>query len=321
LLFPKFWDRLTKKAKGSCNLFLSRKSVPQAAGSMILSYRAIGDALHVVNLLNISLYGSLLYLYGDRPGVIFDEEWLKEGFCLPHENVPFRTTHDLSGYVMVVMALIGLAVQQYLSQQRTTNTNLTNNKVDRLVFWAFMGALGHAAGHFIIANAKRRNFYPSNENESFLHDLVKGTLLEAVAKVGPGYFLFWIPLVKTYMMNAAQGRVLVALVALFFNVGAVLVPVKFGFSYTQAVLFGGMSMDQLLSLPRKEKGFEYALWPIITTIPNGIFSWIESVGCTRSILMQRHGHIVYDLYMASSYLIFYVICRLRNNNRAKTKMP
>lgn len=282
---------------------------------MILSYRAIGDALHVVNLLNISLYGSLLYLYGDRPGVIFDEEWLKQGFCLPHENVHFRTTHDFSGYVMVVIALIGLAVQQYLSQQRT-NTNLTN-KADRLVFWAFMGALGHAAGHFIIANAKRRNFYPSNENETFLHDLVGGTLLEAVEKVGPGYFLFWIPLVKTYMMNAAQGRV--ALVALFFNVGAVLVPVKFGFSYTQAVLFGGMSMDQL-SLPLKEKGFEYALWPIITTIPNGIFSWIESVGCTSSILMQRHGHIVYDLYMASSYPIFYIICWLRNNNRAKTKM-
>jgi hypothetical protein len=70
-----------------------------------------------------------------------------------------------------------------------------------------MGGLGHAAGHVLIANAKRRNFYPSNENETFLNDLMGGTFLEAIIKVGPGYSLFWIPLVKTYMMNTAQGRV------------------------------------------------------------------------------------------------------------------
>lgn len=270
----------------------------------MVSFSTIGNSLHVLNLLNIALYGSLLYFYGNENAAIFDKEWLKEGFCLPHDEIDFRTTHDLSGYIMVTLALTGIGIQQYLL--RTTKTSMT--RANQLTFWALVGALGHAAGHFLISHAKRNNFYPPSD-ERFIDDLMRSTLPEAILKGGPSYPLFWVPLVRTYMMNTAQNRV--ASIALVLQLGGILTPIKFAFSYTQAVLFGGMSIDQLLLEKADKDEFEYALWPLLTVIPNGIFAWIESTTCTSGSLMKIHGHIVYDVYMVSSYVVFYVICWIR----------
>ena len=135
-------------------------------------------------------------------------------------------------------------------------------------------------------------------------------------KAGPGYPLFWIPLIKTYMMNISRDRVI--LLALIADAGSLMVPVRFAFSYTQAVLFAGMSIDQLL-LAKRDKGFEYALWPLSTVMPNGMFSWIESLTCTSTFLTKTHGHIIYDTYMASSYIIFYPVCWIRMKHRYKSK--
>lgn len=280
----------------------------------MISYSTIGDSLHVANLANIALYAGLLYNYGNGAGGVFDEEWLKAGFCLPHGDEHYRTTHDLSGYVMVAIALMGIALQKYLSSKAKDGRL---QKADSLAFWALVGALGHASGHFIIANAIRMDFYPPPD-ERFIDDLVKSSsIAEGIMKAGPGYPLFWMPLVKTYMMNTAKNRV--AGLAFIINIGALFVPVKFGFSYTQAVLFAGMSIDQLM-IRKKDKGFEYALWPLITTIPNGVFSWVESVTCTSSFLMREHGHLVYDIYMASSYIVFYLICWARLKYTVKSKV-
>jgi hypothetical protein len=107
------------------------------------------------------------------------------------------------------------------------------------------------------------------------------------------------------MMNTAKDCV--TLLALIIQFGSLMTPVKFGFSYTQAVLFGGMSIDQLL-LDKQEKGFEYVLWPLLTVIPNVVFAWVKSTTCTSGFLMKEHGHIVYDIYIVSSYIVFYLIC-------------
>jgi hypothetical protein len=276
-------------------------------------YAAIGSILHAVNLVNIAVYGSTLYLYGNDPSMgVFDKEWLQDGFCLPHGDRPYLTTHDVSGYAMVLFALTGLGIQQYLSRKGSKEQGRKLRRADRLTFWALVGAIGHAAGHFLIANGKRMNIYPPPD-ERFIDDLRNSTFLVALGKAGPGYPLFWIPLVKTYMMNTTQNRV--AVIALLANILALFMPAKFGFSYTQAVLFGGMSIDQLI-LPAKEKDtFEFALWPLLTTIPNGIFSWVECLTCTTNPLMQQHGHLVYDLYMVSSYTLFYLVCWNRQQKR------
>jgi hypothetical protein len=284
-------------------------------------YASFGNMLHCINLLNIGVYGGTLYYYGfDESLGILDPTWLQEGFCLPHGDTPFRTTHDYSGYVMITLAIAGLSIQQTLRGWLADNKDLKSSmkQADQMAFWALVGAFGHACGHFILANAKRYDFLPPGD-VTFLDDLRQSTWFEGLYKAGPGYPLFWIPLVKTYMMNTAQNRV--ALVALVLNMVNLFVPSKFGFSYTQAVLFGGMSIDQLM-LPRSQKNtFEYALWPILTTIPNGFFAWIECLTCTSNSLMKQHGHIVYDLYMVCSYTVFYMLCYCWNQHQHLTKKP
>eukprot|EP00526_Cylindrotheca_closterium_P017956 CAMPEP_0113659772 /NCGR_PEP_ID=MMETSP0017_2-20120614/32542_1 /TAXON_ID=2856 /ORGANISM="Cylindrotheca closterium" /LENGTH=297 /DNA_ID=CAMNT_0000574357 /DNA_START=46 /DNA_END=939 /DNA_ORIENTATION=+ /assembly_acc=CAM_ASM_000147 len=270
------------------------------------TYRTIGHSLHALNLLNIALYGGLLHRYGkDDGGDIFDKAWLKEGFCLPDESTPFWTRHDLSGYLMVVMALLGLTIRHYLSNKNSTSTMiLVSEQADQLTYWALLGALGHASGHFILSNAKRHKFLPPGD-VTFLDDLKQSSFLVGLGKAGPGYPLFWIPLVKTYMRNTAGNRV--ALIALLFNLGSLIVPSRFGFSYAQAVLFGGMSIDQIFYVPQDQQNtLEYALWPLLTTLPNGAWAWFECMTCTTHPWMIQYGHILYDAYMVSSYTLFYL---------------
>ena len=278
------------------------------------SYATIGTALHVLNLLNIAVYATSLYIWGMNPSSeVFDKAWLQEGFCLPHTDRPYWTTHDLSGYVMVAFALLGLGIQHSLRRQGS-KIGLQLSRADRLTFWALMGAMGHGAGHFLISHGKRGDFYPPAQLR-FIDDLMESSFAVALAKAGPGYPLFWMPLVKTYMMNTAQNRV--ALVALIANIGGLFMQARFGFSYTQAVLFGGMSIDQLSSPESEKETFEYAWWPLLTTIPNGIFSWVECLTCTSSALMREHGHLVYDLYMVCSYTLFYLVCWYREQGRVE----
>lgn len=248
--------------------------------------------MHALNLLNIALYGGslLAYTYSSYEPTVFDKHWLQAGFCLQHENIDYRTTHDLSGYAMALLGGLGIALQQFLSRRG----NSSNNKIDmtranNLTFWALVGALGHAFGHFLISNAIRHGFYPPAET-TFMDDLLQsGSILEMIGKACPGYPLFWMPLVSTYMMNTAKGRV--ALIALVCWIGSLFMQTRFGFSYAQSVLFAGLSIDQLLLSKDDKDCFEYAMWPLITTLPNGVFAWIESLTCSSSPLMQQHGHL------------------------------
>jgi hypothetical protein len=132
---------------------------------------------------------------------------------------------------MLAISLLGLAVWY------AGHNEPGMDKANQLTFWAMIGAIGHGLTHELIANGKRMGYYPDDGDSTF---------------VGPGFPLFWIPLViKTYMMNTTKSRVVVT--ACLFQIGSLFTPVKFGFSYAQMVLFAGLSFDQLF-LPDNEKG-------------------------------------------------------------------
>jgi len=282
-----------------------------------LSEATLGNTLHVINLLLISAYGLFIYHEVARKESstnLLDPVWLETGFCEPDRETPYWTTHDRSCYTMLTVALFGLGLRSFVFGRsgRYYHDDDEQHKqmkaADHLVFYALLGALGHAAGHALIANAQRFGVYPPGHRTP-LEDVRDDPFWMILAKLGPGYPLFWIPLVRTYMHHAANGRV--ALVALVCMLGSLPLPVKFGFAYTQSVLFAGLSLDQLLSLPPSEKGFAYCLWPVMTVIPSALFSWIEATGCTTHPLMVHWGgHVVYDAFMASSYLLFYLVCWL-----------
>ncbi|KAL9182187.1 hypothetical protein ACHAXT_012839 [Thalassiosira profunda] len=276
-------------------------------------YRRIGDAAHVALLAAIVAYAADVsrLMQGRSPWLSFDSEWTRDGFCMPHDEVPLLTTHERSGFFMIAMSLLGFGLMRILKDE----TGRMDDATER-VKWALVGAIGHASGHFILAVTKRNGLLPSGEVSAMDEFLAEDCNWVTFAKHIPGYFLFWIPLVKTYMYNVSSNSV--ALFAFVVNVLGMQMPLKFGFSYTLIVLFAGQALDQLF-LPRCQKGFEYRLWPLITLLPNFILSVLESQLCTGSEVFRTHGHLIFDGYMAASYSAYYFCCWLWNRGVAKAE--
>jgi hypothetical protein len=83
--------------------------------------------------------------------------------------------------------------------------------------------------------------------------------------------------------------------------------------------FYGYMLYKYSMVPTEEKGFEYALWPLVTTLPSGMMAWFESISCTSSAPMKLYGHVLYDFFMVSSYIAFYPVCYAKANFSGKLK--
>ena len=211
---------------------------------------------------------------------------------------------------MISMSIVGFGL---IFTFKDPSDKMQNAK--ERVTWALVGALGHAAGHIILAVTKRHGLLPSGEVSAMDEFLSEDRDWVTFAKHVPGYFLFWIPLVKTYMYNVSHNHV--ACFAFLVMLGAMQLPLKFGFSYTLIVLFAGQSLDQLF-LPEQRKGFEYMLWPMLTLLPNFVISTMESRWCsTNGSVFGKHGHLVFDGYMVLSYSMYYFVCWVWNNINVK----
>lgn len=215
--------------------------------------------------------------------------------------------------IMIAISILGFLLVRSLDDK---HNKLSNAKLR--IKWAYVGALGHAAGHIILAVNKRRGLLPSGDVSAMDELLADDCNFLTYAKHLPGFLLFWIPLVKTYMYNVSLNNV--ACMAFVIMLGAMQLPLKFGFSYTLVVLFGGQSLDQLF-LPRQQKEtIEYMLWPLITMLPTLCLSVMESWFCTNGFAFAEHGHVVFDGYIASSYGMYYLVCwQLHKSNAASKK--
>ena len=126
----------------------------------MVSFSVIGDTFHIINLINILIYGIAMFWCGVSANHcnVFDQQWLKEGFCLHNTTTPYWTTHDVSGYLIIFITLLGFPVLHF--GKRAPGMK---KQAYQLTFWAMIGALGHATGHFLIAHGKRLNFYPPGD--------------------------------------------------------------------------------------------------------------------------------------------------------------
>jgi hypothetical protein len=242
----------------------------------------------------------------------------------------YWTTHDQSAYAMLFIALSGLLVRQYNKIVRTKKISgrdsTTTNLADQLFVRASIGALGHASGHLLISHGQRHGYYPQ-PHETFWTSTQDNSIFIKLSYAIPGFLFFWVPLIQTYMMHATRRRVVI--VAVIAQMVVLHIPVRFGFSYTQTILFAGMSIDQLLhnsssssvSNHHHTDAWEYALWPIITVIPSTIMSLVECMGCTKTnfLGMKTYGHVVYDIVMALSYVVYYWITCYWQANAPKAK--
>jgi hypothetical protein len=294
-------------------------------GSLSLSYRQWGNAFHSLNLCGILAYASLMANHHQY----VDSSWLEYGFCEPlHLEPKYWTTHDQSAYIMISIALSGLLLRHFNhhhsrngseNNESTTSTSLA----DQLFVRASIGALGHASGHLLISHGHRHGYYPQ-PHETFWTSTQDNSLWIKLSYAVPGYLFFWIPLIQTYMMHSSRRWVVI--LAAIAQLVVLHIPVRFGFAYTQIVLFAGMSIDQLLhSLSVSnhhhyaDETWDYALWPILTVIPSTIMSLVECMGCTTTNFMgmKTYGHVVYDTVMASSYVFYYYTTCCRKTKVAK----
>jgi hypothetical protein len=87
--------------------------------------------------------------------------------------------------------------------------------------------------------------------------------------------LCWIPLIKATMPQNGS-HLTVLLISWLSIIGGRVIPSRFGFTYTQTVLFICFSWNQL-SQPRANKNFAYALCAAAASLPLKLLTWLESM--------------------------------------------
>ena len=306
-----------------------------------MSLSLVGNIAHICNIGLVFMYARAMLKYGEKDGTPFDERWLEEGFCRAQDSF-VEEMHLDSGLVMSIIAFPFVSflywkhsksTSSFIKQERTepqeeTDTDETdedesdNDKADspsefvedqeetkdaalQYATNAMFGVVGHAIGHFIIFEALKSEIYPDGSMKA-IDDIRNDSIGLIFRKIGPGYFLFWFPLLKSYMQNTNWAIVL--LLAKFVLFGSLQIPIKFGFAYAQCCFFLCFSIDQLASTKKENKGLAFALYPLVTVIPSILISWIEATSCSTSDIMRSYGHVVYDAFMALSYPLFYVMC-------------
>lgn len=214
-----------------------------------------GDLTHLALILNASVFAYAVVMHNDSE--IFDPVWQPEGFCVSNRETLYWNSHDLCLYFDTVFALLhGL---MYLGLRNQPGMDPANE----LVKFNILGILGHGLGHGAIAKAMRDGVQTSDSSQTGLDTMMEQTPLEAVMSIFP-FVVFWILLLKATMPTAKM-NVILPMTAVSI-LGNVFVPQRFGFTYVQTVLLLAFSVNQLLR-PSDQKGFAYALFPIISGFP------------------------------------------------------
>ena len=274
-----------------------------------MSWKTIGNAAHFLNVGLVITYGFFVFASG-KEGVNdlrrLDERWLEEGFCTPESDTNMKMHFDNG----ITLGLISCALAAYWFH-RSKKTSLIKDsfevEVDSYIKPALCGLMGHAIGHLLIYGAKYGQFYPDDPELRGIDDLRGDSIGEIVKKIVPGYFIFWIPVVKSYMQHSRMP--FICMCALFALVTSLHLPIKFGFSFAQCFFFMSLSFDQMLNVPSDKKGFTYAIYPLMTVIPSISLAWAEASSCSSSKSMKAYGHLIYDVFMGLSYVSFYVLCK------------
>ena len=145
-------------------------------------YRRVGNALHIAVLTSIAIYGVAIWkllslgtetgggggresslniwnsIQQQRRQLSFDPHWMQDGFCMPHEEIPLLTTHERSAFLMIALSVLGFCLIHILKDPQHKMQNAKER-----VKWALVGAIGHAAGHIILAVTKRHGLLPSGD--------------------------------------------------------------------------------------------------------------------------------------------------------------
>lgn len=283
------------------------------------SYAAVGDAANAVSLASTLLFALAVVLDSavssgakDKsvasPWSLFDTTWKDDGFCVTNRDVPYQNSHDWCLYVDT--ALIALIAAAYYGRCMPRLPSSMKD-VDQLFQLNLFASAAHGMAHGGFAAAIRNGDVTlEDKDKSFGLEWLDGssndTPKDMLKKFLPGV-VFWIFFLKVIIPKLRKSYIFVA--AWFIHMASALLPIKFGFTYTQTVILALFSINQMLR-PVSEKQFAYASLPIITAIPTTLVGWAESTMCTRGVVVRDvvYGHVLYDVYTIVSMVVWYYVC-------------
>lgn len=275
----------------------------KATSSTSTVYTFIGDILQVLSLVSSITFAISVVAYSvpERPFKPFDPTWIKDGFCISNQEIPYWTSHDLCLYGDTALALLcGLLYAALRDKPGMEPAN-------ELSKFNILGVLAHGIGHGAIAAALRNGDAAEDLGGTTIARLFSMDTYELFTILAPIAF-FWIVLLKASMPKVNTTVLFplsIPIMILHF-----LLPQKYQFAYVQTILSCAFSINQL-ARPSNEKGFEYALFTGLVSLPVCFIGWVESTMCSYFII-HLGGHIIYDFWIPLSTIAFYIISYRKN---------
>lgn len=267
------------------------------------NYASTGDVLYVLTMvLSLSLAVCVVLYGSDSNQRLFDKDWIKNGFCVSNFDVPYLNSHDTSFYSDVITASVMLCLySMWRKEPHMKGINTSNIVVTAL------STLGHGCGHGFAAYAMRQIALQEKDEAETVEDLKSWPLFVLFA------LIFWVPLLKASCNRMSWLQIVPC--ALVAQYGTATIPPQFGFTYTQTVLFLAHAINELTRPPR-EKGWEYAVYPMMVSVPVAIMGWVEPLACT-AFYKGIGGHFWYDTTIGIGIVSFYITSFLQ---KEKTKV-
>lgn len=305
-----------------------------------LSYARIGDAAYIVSLMSTLTLGYMVLTprlvhrphHTDR---ILDPVWKEHGFCITHPEIPFWSSHDVCLYVDVLAALLLYGVYRVLGRPNETTTTTSSMKMtNQALLNGLPGIVGHGIAHASIAAVIRRQSNSraaeANDGASWLNatTMMKESVSSSSSSSsfatetswqvwrhlnGPQALtqllvsiLFWWGMFYSILPQAKRTMMGVMIAATIYI--QLYVPNQLGFTYVQSVIVAVAALKELSKTPAEKNQFSYALAPVVIAIPVTLVSWMESTHCSAFVRDYLYGHVVYDVSIPLTTLIWYVLC-------------
>lgn len=280
------------------------------------SYAKRGNIFHVTALINVLFYAALILKYA-HPNIdqtLFDQEWLKNGFCVSNFDTPYANSHDLCLYADTICAILVIGIYYALRD----GYGIKDDKSLQHVFkWSSVSILTHGLAHGFIAHTIRQK----KEQGEDIYDRVGVTgwdeliqkhgddmssiYLEILTKLPMG-ILFWFPLlrsgVKPIISHVYVMTLTMIVIAVQYHV-----QYQFGFTYVQTVIFLVFGADNLLATREEKSKFSYMVLAFVG-IPLSIVPYWEAMGCNSGGYKALGGHALYDVSIPVCGIGAYLAC-------------
>jgi hypothetical protein len=224
---------------------------------------------------------------------------------------PFWTSHDLCLYCDVGLAAVQAVLVLILQGEPGMEI------ASQIVKPQLLGIVGHGIGHGAIARALRQNDSASPTTIDMHQSEYEAGNFPGLSLASVPFFVFWVMLLRSALPKLSWANL--AVMSVFSMLFQQFFPRNFGFTYVQSILMMAFGWNEMVMKPASEKGFEYAIFPWIVSVPLTMIGWLESTFCSKFVV-RLGGHLVYDAYIPLATMCFYLICWLKASlSNATTK--